>query len=333
MGRNGLDIPTIAAYMGAKTRLVPTLIELISKAKNTTIYGELFGGMGATLLNKPPHPKEIYNDMSLENYSIFKCLASPSLSDAFIDRILHSKYSQETYDHYRTIYDKKFIDKISKCVGALKTGKLPNDLQNWREENLFELGVTSLILTKMSPRGLMTAKSFAGYYTGLEDQQYENWKLNLYTYADRLKNVYILNQDALSILRKNLDNPNAIFLCDSPYNGENANYSRAAYNTGAAQLRYEKKTKDQEGVCESKKQMSQEDDDEFQVAYMSTIQHAKCKIIVCGYENNLYPQYLTKEFGWTKHSVGEIAKSAKSNGLGEMRDRVEELVWVNYDIT
>lgn len=332
MGRNGLDIPTIAGYLGAKTRLVPALIDLIAKANGTTMYGELFGGMGATLLNKPPHSKEIYNDLSVENYSIFKCFASPDLSNAFIDRILESEYSKGTYDFYRAKYDTEFSDKVSDCFGALQAGELPEDLLNWREENLLELGVTSLVLTKMSPRGLISAKSFAGYYTGLEEQEYENWKLNLYTYADRLKNVEVLNRDALSILRENADNPNAIFLCDSPYNGENANYDPASYNPGAAQLRNEKKKQDKEGWKKSAKQIAKEADDKFQKAYMSTIQHIKCKVIVCGYDNDFYPQYLTEESGWTKHLMGELSKSAKNNGLGEMRDRVEEWVWVNYDI-
>lgn len=333
MGRNGLDIPTIAGYLGAKTRLAPVLIDLIAKAKGTTMYGELFGGMGVTLLNKPSHPTEIYNDLSVENYSIFKCFASLDLSDDFIDRILQSEYSKETYEAYRSKYDTEFKDKISDCFKALKAGELPEALQNWREENLLELGVTSLILTKMSPRGLISSKSFAGYYTGLEEQEYENWKIHLYTYADRLKNVEVLNRDALSILRENADNPNAVFLCDSPYNGENSNYDPATYNTGASGVLSEKKEQDKKGEKKSTKQIAQEEDKKFQEDYMSTIQHIKCKVIVCGYDNDLYPQYLTEELGWTKHLVGELSKSAKNNGLGEMRDRVEEWVWVNYDIS
>lgn len=322
MGRNGLAMPTIAGYMGAKTRLVPALIELIAKAKDTTTYGELFGGMGSTLLNKPSHPKEIYNDLSVENYSIFKCFADPDLSDAFIDRILQSDYSEETYNYYRQQYESKFRDKIGECVNALAKGPLPNDLKDWRDDNLLELGVTSLILTKLSPRGMMSSKSFAGYYSGLEGQGYDNWKLNLYSYADRLRNVDIRNQDALDIIQQYSEDPNAIFLCDSPYYGEHANCGSEIYNAGAI-LNAENKT---EGNSKYSSEAA------FQKAYMQLIQSAKCKIIVCGYDNDLYPQYLTPECGWTKQPMGELAKSAKNNGLGEMRDRVEEWVWVNYDI-
>lgn len=325
MGRNGLDIPSIASYFGGKTRLAPTLIELISKAKDTTIYGELFGGMACTLLNKPPHPKEIYNELSVENYSIFKCFADPDLSGNFIDRILHSEYSQETYDFYRAKYDSEFKGKIQDCMDAILDGNLPDFLRDWREENLLEIGVTSLILTKMSQRGLITTKSFSGFYTGLDAQEYDNWKLNLYTYADRLKDVEIMNRDALQILREYSDNPNAIFLCDSPYYGENTNYDPTVY-PGCATHRRNKNSK------KSQKEQKAEDEKNFQKAYMSTVQDIKCKIIVCGYENDLYPQYLTPERGWTAHMLQEQAKTAKNNGLGEMRDRAEEWVWVNYNI-
>ena len=329
MGKNGLLIPTVAAYLGAKTRLVPKLIDLINQAENITTFGEIFGGMGSTLINKSRHPVEIYNDLAVENYSIFKCFSDPDLSVPFIEAIENSEYSLDTFCKYRNVYDAEidpvicdYTDKMDLEKDPAAQKKLNSEFNQWRDDNILKIGITSLLLTKMTPRGLILNKSFAGVARG-EDQQFENWKLNLNTYAERLNGVQARNQDALEIIREYYNDPHAIFLCDSPYFGKNTNHGIAYLADSATQRKRKiKLTKAQRAEAEEK----------FQREYMSTIQHAKCNIIVCGYKNDLYDEYLKPEFDWECFCIDEIAKLAKNNGKGEMRDRVREYIWVNYNI-
>lgn len=329
MGRNGLLIPTVAGYLGAKTRLVPKLIDLVNKAEYATTFGDIFGGMGSTLINKSRHPVEIYNDLALENYSIFKCFSDPELSGQFIDTIKDAEYSRDAFDYYRGIYDTSIDPKICYYLDNIDLENDPavkekwnEEFHKWRDDNILKIGVTSLLLTKMTPRGLILNKSFAGLARG-EDQQFENWKLNLDTYVERLNGVQIRNQDALEIIREYYDDPHAVFICDSPYYGEETNHGTAYLADSASQRRRKVKLTPKERAKQA---------EEFQRAYMSTIQHANCNIIVCGYKNDLYNEYLKPEFGWENRKIDELPKLAKNNGKGEMRDRVEEWVWVNYNI-
>lgn len=339
---NFLYIPTIASYLGAKTQLALTLAEIIGSTK-TKIYGELFGGMGSTLLNKARHPVEIYNDFGFQNYAIFHCLADPDWSQDFINEIIQSEYSEEQFeqvingDVFQTMsgYEKdireheKKIARIDKKINPQKRkGKdtkpippeillelqekmdaletelttLKNEFPKWKNEHVFEIGVDSLILTKLSRLGLIRRPQFAGYAgDGLEADRYENWKLNLYDYAERLKGVITKNQNATNILAKHKTNNNAVFLCDPPYTGE---------------LR-----------------LSKDDyvaDDFNHDKFLRTIVDADAKIIVCGYENDLYDLYLNDDTGWSKKMIGEQPKTSKNNGMGEMRDIAQEWIWINF---
>lgn len=307
------NVMTLAPYLGGKGRLVPQLTELIDKAQDVSVYGELFGGMGAVLLNKAPHPHEMYNDLDPSNYCIFKCLSTPEYADKFIKAIFETDYNEENFQKYRDIYDSKYAHRIQEFERSEATVPEQEAFDTFIADNLFELGVTSLVLIKMSYAGLIRRKSFLGYKDGAEGQRYDDWKFKLDDIAERLNGVEVLNRDALDIIKAHADDPHAIFLCDPPYygnqrsGGKNGDTENEDYNEDWPKEKHEE--------------------------FLSLVKSVKCKIIICNYQSDdkLYDEALCA-CGFHSFCIGVLAKNAKNNGKGESRDRVEEWVWVNYPV-
>ena len=72
---------------------------------------------------------------------------------------------------------------------------------------------------------------------------------------------------------------------------------------------------------------------EEQIRLLTTIQSAKCKIMLCGYRSregeDMYDSYLLPN-GWKCYKLTEIVKACQ-NRKGK-KDMAEEFIWVNYEL-
>jgi DNA adenine methylase len=84
--------------MGGKHRLVPQLVALLPK--DTHCYVEVFGGSGAVLLNKPPSPVEVFNDIDNELVNLFMTVRDHPTQ--FIRAVQSLPYSRILRDDWRT---------------------------------------------------------------------------------------------------------------------------------------------------------------------------------------------------------------------------------------
>lgn len=125
---------------------------------------------------------------------------------------------------------------------------------------------------------------------------------------ERLENVRIRNMNGIDLLGKIANNPDAFAFVDPPYRKE-------LRGVGA----------DKAYACELPH--------EEQIRLLTTIQKAKCKIMLCGYRSegsvDLYDSYLLSH-GWKCYKLADVVKACqKSNGH---KDMAEEFVWVNYEL-
>lgn len=81
---------------------------------NTAIYIEPFGGGGRTLLNKPRHDIEIYNDAG-KGLCAFMSIIGSEQAEELIDCLYHTEYSTEEFYHALNVLNlaqDNFIDEV-----------------------------------------------------------------------------------------------------------------------------------------------------------------------------------------------------------------------------
>lgn len=156
---------------------------------------------------------------------------------------------------------------------------------------------------------------------------------SLYDIVDRLEGVMVTQVDAFAYfylddmepdgvnndrdkgkLKRYLENPRVMMYCDPPYLAETPLDGKKVKTHNPGKL--------------YKQSWSPEE----HVKFLKSIQKAKCKLLVSGYnyENNLYDHYLNAENGWKKLEYPTMT-SASSGTESYTRYRTECL-WYNYEI-
>lgn len=87
---------SIVPYYGGKAKMAALISDMLDYSE-TTIYIEPFGGGCRTLLNKPRHLKEIYNDSSAGLCAMVELLSCPTTAMEFISRLYETEYSEECF--------------------------------------------------------------------------------------------------------------------------------------------------------------------------------------------------------------------------------------------
>ena len=137
-------------YYGGKAKMAYLIAEMLDY-DNTDIFVEPFGGGARVLLNKKRHKHEIYFDLSLCVYALFKILTDKALTQQLIEKILETDCTEEAFYEFKEKFDFceanylelliNEIDMRTKCIvtdrsvrEAIKTGKLTdvNTLFNFR---------------------------------------------------------------------------------------------------------------------------------------------------------------------------------------------------------
>ena len=141
--------------------------------------------------------------------------------------------------------------------------------------------------------------SFSNSYTrrGMEARvsRWEAMPGYLGLIADRLSQVRIENKDAIRLFRDFMDRPATLVYLDPPYLADR----KSGYDH------------DQES-------------EEFHERLLRAAMRAKCMVLLSGYENDLYNDYLTRARGWHKRRI----KATTRGNNGKDCER-EEIIWLN----
>lgn len=154
------------------------------------IYVEPFGGCASILLNKSPSDIEVYNDLNLDLYNLFRILREPEQAQSLIYAIENTPFSQKEFKQaFRNTQNN--IEKarrlfIRSQLSFFDDGK-PLDIQSG---NL----MANLESWNQQPKVIQHA-------------------------SKRLKNTIIENRDALEVLDL-YDTPDTLFFIDYPFSSE-----------------------------------------------------------------------------------------------------------------
>jgi DNA adenine methylase len=155
-----------------------------------TTYVEPFGGGASVLLNKPPSPVEVYNDLDMRLYRLFRVMRDHP--DEFRRRLTLTPYSEVEFHAAKVPTD----DEIEQAR---------RDFVRWRMS--FGGQGTSFSFTRHRVRrGMIDVVS--GYLSAIDDE--------LPRIIDRIRRVQIMGRPALEVIRT-WDAPATLFYCDPPY--------------------------------------------------------------------------------------------------------------------
>lgn len=121
----------------------------------------------------------------------------------------------------------------------------------------------------------------------------------LKSFHERFKFVQIEHMDALKVLSK-YDSPDSFFFVDPPYIPE-------------------KRYKDL---------YQHESDKEYHEKLLKKLLKARGKVLLCGYQSDLYDSYLV---GWEKMYFNGVCHAQKKKSChAEYREHRQEVIWMNY---
>ena len=175
--------------MGGKHRLVPQLVALLPPCHT---YVEPFGGSAAVLLNKPPSPVEVFNDIDGELVNLFMTVRD--YPGDFIRCVESLPYSRTLRDAWRTQFYR---------------GRWPKDR--------FERAVRYYYLVRSSFFGHID-KGWRFALKTDEAARLYNCIGEVEQIAQRLAHVHIDCKDFRKCIRT-YDRPDTCFFADPPYYG------------------------------------------------------------------------------------------------------------------
>jgi site-specific DNA-adenine methylase len=130
----------------------------------------------------------------------------------------------------------------------------------------------------------------------------------IYT-IQRLQGVTVMKKDANDLIKEYKEDSRTCLFCDPPY--------PKVHLTGKNER--------------SKIYKIEMLEKEKQIDFLKNLEGAKAKIFVCSYENELYNEILCNNFGWKCVHVKDTYKYMAVGELGQCKERVAEVGYVNYD--
>jgi DNA adenine methylase len=166
-------------------------------------FVEPYGGAASVLLNKPPSPVEVYNDLDHRITRLFRVLRDHG--DDLRQRLSLTPYSEVEFDDAESPNE----DEVEQAR---------RDFVRWRQSIGGRGGNFSYTLHRVR-RGM--ADVVSGYLSCIDDE--------LPRIVERLRTVQVLCRPALDVIRR-YDGPETLFYCDPPYlPATRAGNGRASY--------------------------------------------------------------------------------------------------------
>ncbi len=181
---------SLITFMGGKQRLVKHLLPLIPTHE---VYCEVFGGGAALLLNKPPSPTEVYNDIDGNLINLFEVVRDQP--EDFAKHCHGLYYSRQLYEEWRKpilgrdgILPNDRVERAARYFYVIRSAFFGQPTKGWR----FALGRSN------------------------EAERIRNIAGQVNTIATRLSRIYIEHLDFRRCIR-NWDSPDTFFFLDPPY--------------------------------------------------------------------------------------------------------------------
>lgn len=261
----------LVRYHGGKGHLYKWIL---SNFPDYETYVEPFGGGASVLLNKEPSPKEIYNDFEPSIYNLFSVVQQRA--NEFIEILKPIPHRKEVYIESLKIYESSSFNSLP----PLEQAKI------------------TYIVLRQSRAGTATTYSWSKrIHKGIPEEEYgwESSKINILNVQKRIKNVTLLNENALDII-SNYYEEKTFFYLDPPYL-ENTRVSKKVY----------------------KKEMPLE----THIDLLDLINQTKSKIMLSGYSSKLYEEKLKS---WNKLCKNSILHSSHA----KTKTSKVECLWTNY---
>jgi DNA adenine methylase len=268
------------AYYGGKNGNLDFRLNNFPDPNSYSIYVEPFCGSGAVILNKKPSEVEIMNDINGDITNFFRVLQKYPKE---LIRLL--KLTPYSYNEY---------------INCIELLDYTSDELNIERARKFYYRICSTYF------GVYDMRSKGRWRRGYDDKNnlnknYRKKIRGLFKISKRIKNIEILNQDALTLLGK-YDSNNTFFYLDPPY----------VFNTRTALNAYKNELKD-----------------DVHIKMCNIIASMKSKVLISGYDNEIYNDIL-KNWNKVYNKKKKAGSTAGRNGVGSYR---QEVLWMNYDVT
>jgi len=192
-------IRPIVKWFGGKYYLAPKIIALFPPHQ---VYVEPFGGAASVLLNKPPSPVEVYNDLDGRIVRLFRVLRDQP--QEFQRRLALTPYAEMEWQ--QAVCQPPPEDEIEAAR---------RDFVRWRM-SLAGRGESFSYSLQRTRRGM--ADVVSGFLSAIDEV--------LPQIVERFRRVQILCRDALEVIDR-WDSPKTLFYCDPPYHPQTVQYPQS----------------------------------------------------------------------------------------------------------
>ncbi len=306
--------PAIAPYPGAKAGYVGEVIAEILPHDGIDRYYEVFGGMANIILHKSSHPEEYYNDLNKKLTTLMQVLSDEELSKELFKRMLDTAqyYNQSSFDYARFVSE-HMLDSNSEFMQHYAYNHEVDTVEKaadvWRTLLMsFNGAMQNFKGIKEITKDGVEFEIKADHVKGTEALTLQEQLINKQIITERMKNVHILNENAFDLIALVKDDASALMVCDSPYTKKQM-ASKAIYE------------------CE----FSEED----QYRYARLLYDSQAKVLVCGYDNEIYNGILLNPDGpykWYKYKVAEVYKSMSRLAIDVKKAQATEIIWTNWKV-
>lgn len=182
----------VLRYHGGKWRLAPWVIAHFPRHG---FHIEPFAGAGSILMRKSPSKVEVLNDLNGRLVNLFRVLRNPEQAGQVVDLLRLTPCAVEEYQDCREQSDDPIEDARRLLVVGRQahgsTGASGGKKSGWRRASI-------------KPSGPLRGNDWQ-----------QIWQ-EVMTWSDRLRSVYIENDDALTVIDR-WDSKDALFYVDPPY--------------------------------------------------------------------------------------------------------------------
>lgn len=254
-------------YHGGKFRIADWIIAQFPVHKT---YVEPFGGGASVLLAKEPSQIEVYNDLDSEVVNLFRVLRNPEQRLQLAEQIDLTPFSRAEFVEAYLDTDCP-VEKARRMIVRA------------------QMGFGSAGATK----GYTGFRAIGGRQKNYEISLWNNYSSRILNAAERLKQVYIENQDALKVISY-YDSAETLFFVDPPYVMDTRSKNIVAYRHELTDAQH--------------------------VELLELLNNLQGKVIVSGYDCELYTSHLSS---WKK-----LTRSVQASGNRGGVTRLECL-WIN----
>lgn len=265
-------------WLGGKGRLAERITPLLPKPNRHLCYVEPFCGGASMLFSRPPIGIEVLNDMNGELIHFFKTLRDEG--DALREYLQTTPYSRQLFEEWRDL-DGTTLPPIERAA------------------RFFFMSRASFMAS-----GATGEKRPHWAYARVDDNRARSVRNvvdnELLAIRDRLRRVYIENDDAVSVIAR-FDAPTTAFYCDPPYQPE------------------------------TRKSGGYADELESHDALLDTLEDVQGLVAISGYAHPDYDRL--ENSGWKRHDFALECPAGRTRRAGRVSGAIEtnrtESIWIN----